>query len=155
MPSSRASSQHRDGTQVSCITSRFFAIWAIREAQEYWSEDCCCCFCCCCSVTQLCPTLQPHGLQHIKLPCPSPAPRLEWVAYPFSRGSSWLRNPTGVSCIAGGFFTNWAIREVLNNGCKKIIKYNLALKEFEIQIFLDIHLLYSDTRIRWILLYDS
>ena len=39
---------------------------------------------------------------------------LEWVAYPFSRGSSWPRNRTGFSCIAGGFFTNWAIREALN-----------------------------------------
>ena len=37
---------------------------------------------------------------------------LEWVAYPFSSGSSWPRNQTRVSCIAGGFFTNWAIREV-------------------------------------------
>ena len=36
---------------------------------------------------------------------------LEWVAYPFSSGSSWPRNWTGISCIAGGFFTNWAIRE--------------------------------------------
>ena len=36
---------------------------------------------------------------------------LEWVAYPFSRGSSWSRNRTGVSCIAGGFSTNWAMRE--------------------------------------------
>ena len=36
---------------------------------------------------------------------------LEWVAYPFSRGSSWLRNWTGVSCIASGFFTSWATRE--------------------------------------------
>ena len=36
---------------------------------------------------------------------------LEWVAYLFSRGSSQPRNQTGVSCIAGGFFTNWAIRE--------------------------------------------
>ena len=36
---------------------------------------------------------------------------LEWVAYPFSRGSSRPRNWTGVSHIAGGFFTNWAIRE--------------------------------------------
>ena len=34
---------------------------------------------------------------------------LEWVAYPFSRGSSWPRNWTGVSCIAGGFSTKWAI----------------------------------------------
>ena len=37
---------------------------------------------------------------------------LEWVAYPFSRGSFWPRNWTGVSSIAGGFFTNWAMREV-------------------------------------------
>ena len=36
---------------------------------------------------------------------------LEWVAYPFSSVSSWPRNRTGVSCIASGFFTNWAIRE--------------------------------------------
>ena len=36
---------------------------------------------------------------------------LEWVAYPFSSGSSWPRNQTGVSCVAGGFFTNWATRE--------------------------------------------
>ena len=36
---------------------------------------------------------------------------LEWAAYPFSSGSSQLRNWTRVSCIAGGFFTNWAIRE--------------------------------------------
>ena len=35
---------------------------------------------------------------------------LEWVAYPFSSGSSWPRNRTGVYCIAGRFFTNWAIR---------------------------------------------
>ena len=38
---------------------------------------------------------------------------LEWVAYPFSSGSSRPRNRTWVSCIAGGFFTNWAIREDL------------------------------------------
>ena len=36
---------------------------------------------------------------------------LSWVAYPFSSRSSQPRNWTGVSCIAGGFFTNWAIRE--------------------------------------------
>ena len=34
---------------------------------------------------------------------------LEWVAYLFSSGSSWPRNWTGVSHIAGGFFTNRAI----------------------------------------------
>ena len=31
---------------------------------------------------------------------------LEWVDYPFSRGSSLPRNQTGVSCIADRFFTS-------------------------------------------------
>ena len=36
-PFSRRSSQHMDQTQISHIASRFFTIWATREAQEYWS----------------------------------------------------------------------------------------------------------------------
>ena len=36
---------------------------------------------------------------------------LEWIAYPFSSRSSPPRNQTGVSCIAGGLFTNWVTRE--------------------------------------------
>ena len=35
----------------------------------------------------------------------------EWGAFPFSRGSSRLRNQIGFSCIPGGFLTNWAMRE--------------------------------------------
>ena len=38
---------------------------------------------------------------------------LGWVAYPFSRETSWPRNWTRVSCIAGGVFTNWATWEAL------------------------------------------
>ena len=38
---------------------------------------------------------------------------LEWVAYPFSRGSCWPRNQTRVSCVAGGFFTNLKISLLL------------------------------------------
>ena len=37
MPSSRGSSQSGDWTQVSCIASKFFTVWATRETQEYWS----------------------------------------------------------------------------------------------------------------------
>ena len=56
------------------------------------------------------PTLQADSLQAE----PQESPRiLEWVAYPFSRESSGPRNRIGVSCIAGGFFTGWAIREVM------------------------------------------
>ena len=36
---------------------------------------------------------------------------LEWVAFPFSKGSSQPRDWTQVSHIAGGFFTSWATRE--------------------------------------------
>ena len=39
---------------------------------------------------------------------------LEWVTYPFPRESSGPQNRTGVSCIAGGFFTSLATREALN-----------------------------------------
>ena len=43
------------------------------------------------SVTQSCPTLQPHRLQHMsKLPCPSPTPRACSNSYP----SSWWCHPT-------------------------------------------------------------
>ena len=38
------------------------------------------------------------------------SPRIpEWVAYPFSSRSSQPRNQIGISCIAGGFSTSWAV----------------------------------------------
>ena len=52
---------------------------------------------------------------------------LEWVACPFSSGSPQPRNWTGVSCIAGGFFTNWAEREanfIIKNKSKAIQEYD-------------------------------
>ena len=36
---------------------------------------------------------------------------LEWVAYPFCSRFFQPRNRTGISYIAGKFFTNWAMRE--------------------------------------------
>ena len=60
-------------------------------------------------VAQLCLTLcnpmayTVHGILQARI--------LEWVAFPFSRGSSQPRNWTQVSCIVGGFFTSWATRE--------------------------------------------
>jgi hypothetical protein len=36
---------------------------------------------------------------------------LEWAAFPFSRGSSQLRDRTQVSHTAGGFFTREAIEK--------------------------------------------
>ena len=59
---------------------------------------------------------------------------LEWVAYPFSSGSSWPRNWTGVSCIAGRFFTNWAIKEAHN--C--YIKIHYMLQSQQIYLYSDL-----------------
>ena len=40
---------------------------------------------------------------------------LEWVAFPFSRGSTQPRDGTQVSHIAGRFFTNWTTNTALTN----------------------------------------
>ena len=54
----------------------------------------------------------PHCRQILSQLSHKGSPRiLEWVAYPFSRGSSQPRNRTQVSRTAGGFFTIWATRE--------------------------------------------
>ena len=55
-------------------------------------------------VAQLCPILfDPMGYRVDGI---LQARILEWVAFPFSRGSSQPRDRTQVSCIAGGFFTS-------------------------------------------------
>ena len=65
-------------------------------------------------VTQSCPTFcdpmdcslpgsSVHGIFQARV--------LEWVAISFSRGSSWPRDRTLVSCIACRCFTVWATRE--------------------------------------------
>ena len=65
-------------------------------------------------VAQSCPTLcNPmdyivHGILQARI--------LEWVAFPFSRGSSQPRDWTQVSCNAGGFFTIWTTRKPKNTG---------------------------------------
>ena len=52
----------------------------------------------------------PYQLSHKRSPT-----ILEWVAFPFSSRSSQPRNRTRVSCIAGRFFTNWAIGDGPNS----------------------------------------
>ena len=64
-------------------------------------------------VTQSCPTL--CNLMDCSLLCASvhgilQARRLECVAIPFSRGSSWPSDWTWVFCIARRLFTVWATR---------------------------------------------
>ena len=49
---------------------------------------------------------------------------LEWVAIPFSRGSSQPKDWTQVLCIAGGFLTIWATRDILGSskGVKSLVE---------------------------------
>ena len=68
-------------------------------------------------VTRLCPALvTPWTVAH-QAPLSMGFPRqiLEWVTISFSRGSSWPRDWTWVSCIAGRFFICWATREAISN----------------------------------------
>ena len=56
---------------------------------------------------------------------------LEWVAFPFFRGSSQFRDRTQISHIAGRFFTNWAIRESPKISLvPSLRKWNQSLNEF-------------------------
>ena len=74
-------------------------------------------------VSQPCPTLcnprdyTAHGILQART--------LEWVAFPFSRGSSQPRGWTQVSRIAGGFFASWDTREALMSGVwlNELIQY--------------------------------
>ena len=48
-----------------------------------------------------------HGISQARI--------LEWIVIFFSQGSSQPRNWTQLSCIAGNFFTDWAIRGEWHN----------------------------------------
>ena len=92
-------------------------------------------------VTQSSPTLcdpmpyTVHGILQVRI--------LEWVAFPFSGGSSQSRDQTHVSHIAGRFFTNWATREPKNTGVG-----SLSLFQW---IFLTQELNWGLLHCRWIL----
>ena len=69
-------------------------------------------------IVQLCPALcdvmdcgppgsSVHGILQARI--------LEWVAIPYSKGSSWPRNQTWVSLIAGRSLTIWATREATSS----------------------------------------
>ena len=66
----------------------------------------------------------PHCRQILYQVSHKRSPRiLEWVAYPFSRGSSWPRNLTWISCIAGWFFY-----QLSYEGSPKVYEMNIKFK---------------------------
>ena len=52
------------------------------------------------------PVSSVHGILQARI--------LEWIAMPSSRGSSWRRDWTQVSCTAGRFFAVWATRKPIS-----------------------------------------
>ena len=85
-------------------------------------------------VAQLCPTLcnpivyTVHGFLQARI--------LEWVAFPFSRGSPQPRDRTQISCIAGRFLTSWGTREALvfqGEVLKKSLLFFLIMEHMKIQ----------------------
>ena len=115
IPFSRESSWPRDWTQVFCIASRFFAVWATREAQSvkswtskpnlydisfsYWVtlHHSSIVFS---SVHQfsrsvVSNSVRPHESQHARPPCPSPTPGV----HPNSCASSWWCHPAISSSV--------------------------------------------------------
>jgi len=94
-----------------------------------WLDWECMCYVLCAKLLQSCPTLcspmdcsPPGSSVHAILQ----ARILEWVAIPLSSRSSQARDRTCVSCIAGGFFTVWATREV-EHSITKLSKIELKV----------------------------
>ena len=99
------------------------------------------------SVTQLCPTLRLHGLQHARLPCPLPTPRVYSNSCPLSRWchpaisssivsfSSCLQSfpasgsfPRSQVFVSGGQST----ATVFNEYCRTVVSVNVVSKSMPI-----------------------
>ena len=128
IPFSRGSSQPRDWTQVSRISSGFLTssatrealqswlsgsilgtiLWLVRTAEvEKWSEVTQSCLTLCDPVDCSLPGSSVHEILHARI--------LEWVAISFSRESSRSRDWTLVFLIEGRRCIIWATREAKNS----------------------------------------
>ena len=77
-------------------------------------------------------SLQPHGLYSLPI---LQAEILKWVAVPFSRGSSQLRNRTQVSCIAGRCFILWATSALFISITLFSVSFDLLQLKLKLQYF--------------------
>ena len=110
---------------INCLQKmKYFSQGLVRKTSEFKPDssrevtECVCVCVCVCThalVVQSCQTLwdpmdynplgsSVHGISQARI--------LEWIAIPFSRGSSQPRDWTWVSYIAGGFFIVWGTREI-------------------------------------------
>ena len=96
-----------NGSSVVCSVSdfKFLTEYFMKKSE---SEDVQSCLSLCDPMDYSLPGSSVHGILQA-------ARTLEWIAIPFSRGSSQPRDQTQVSCIAGRFFTIWATREAYSS----------------------------------------
>ena len=120
----RAWAMVRDGSPPSPCSD--IELWGVREVY-IWPVSLKVQFICCrCSVSRSCLTLQPHGLQHARLPCPSPSPRVCSNSCPSSRWrhstisssvipfSPCLQSfPASESFLMSWLFTLFCIKDIL------------------------------------------
>ena len=120
--------KHSDRKQESCyqewgmacdcpVGRDFYLGWTGSSNGQWWQL--------CVLVAQSCLTLcNPLDCSPPGSPVPGilQARILEWVAIPFSRGSSWPRDWTCISWTAGRFFMIWATRDYK---CKHYSLYTL------------------------------
>ena len=108
MPSSRGSSRPMDWNWVSCLLHRQAGSLPLEPPGKPLK------FYCVCLVTHRIWLFETPWTVALQAPLSMrflKARILEWVAMPSFRGSSQPRDQTRVSCIAGRFFTVWAIRD--------------------------------------------
>ena len=106
LPGKPQNTEHRDSIEFIKKAKSWFSeviscLWSENESDSVAQS--------CLFVTPWTTALQTLSMEILQ------ARILEWVAIPFSRGSSQPRNWTQVSCIAGRFFI-WATREALETG---------------------------------------
>ena len=85
--------------------------WVLMFPRTGLGSNCCCCLAAKSYLTlynpmdSSLPGSFAHGVSQARI--------LEWVAISSSRGSSWLRAWTRVSCIGRSIFYGWVIREAI------------------------------------------
>ena len=74
------------------------------------------------------PVSSVHGILQARI--------LGWVVMPFSRGPSWPRDWTSISCITGRSFTDWATKKALDYFISTTKSHSLTLTQ-PLEIFPD------------------
>ena len=129
LPPASPSCWHHDHQVIQNRAPRFYKEDPSESRLELNSSFSCHICICCCSVAKSCPTLcdpmdcsppgsPVHGIILARI--------LEWVAISFSRGSSWPRDRTRVSCIVGRFLTIWTMKEAhqWSNQAQNLVLWN-------------------------------